>query len=94
MAVAKRQRREKPMKLEQRTDQSESLMQNKQPSLHRAALQFTEGRLRGRRKKHIKRGAKFEPLASLPIFRVGLPSRLKDVFSFACQIKLSCSPKL
>ena len=32
MAVAKRQRREKPMKLEQRTDQSESLMQNKQPS--------------------------------------------------------------
>ena len=36
MAVAKRQRREKPIKLEQRMDQSESLMRNKQPSLQRA----------------------------------------------------------
>ena len=44
MVVAKRQRSEKPMKLEQR---SEDLRLNKQPSW---LAQFTQGRLRGRRK--------------------------------------------
>ena len=43
------------------------------------------GHVQGEEKKHIKRGAKIEPL----FFWVCLPSCLKDVFSFACQIKLS-----
>ena len=30
-------------------------------------------------------------LSSLHVFWVDLPSRLEDVFSFACQIKLSCN---
>ena len=54
MAVAKRQR-QKPTKIEQSKDRSEDLRQNKQPSW---LAQFTQGRPRGRRKKHIKRGAK------------------------------------
>ena len=60
MAVAKRQGREKPMKIEQTKikgrseDQSEDLRQNKQ---HSWLAQFAQGRLRGRG-KHIKRGAK------------------------------------
>ena len=45
----------------------------------------------GKKKKHIKREAKIEPLSSLCFFWVGLPSHLEDVFSFACQIKLSCN---
>ena len=44
MVVAKRQRREKPVKIEQR---SEDLRLNKQPSW---LAQFTSGRLRGKRK--------------------------------------------
>ena len=43
------------------------------------------------KKKHIKREAKIARGASLRVFWVGLPSRLKDVFTFACQIKLSCN---
>ena len=38
--------------------------------------------------KHIKRGAKIELWASLRFFWVGLPSRLKHIFFFACQINL------
>ena len=45
------------------------------------------GQAQEEEKKHLKRGAKFEPLASLSIFWVGPPSLLEDVFSFACQIK-------
>ena len=47
------------------------------------------GQAQEEKKKHIKRGAKIEPLASLQVFWVGPPSHFKDAFSFACQIKLS-----
>ena len=39
-------------------------------------------------KKHLKKGAKIE---SLHFFWAGPPSCLVDLFSFACQIKLSCN---
>ena len=60
MAVAKRQGREKPAKIEQRKvkgrseDPSEDFRQNKQ---HSWVAQFAQGRPRGR-EKHIKRGTK------------------------------------
>ena len=45
------------------------------------------GQAQEEEKKHIKRGAKIEPCL---FFWVGPPSHIKDIFSFACQIKLSC----
>ena len=48
----------------------------------------------GGEKKHLKRGAKIKPGASLRVFWVCLLSRPEDVFSFACQIKLSCNTGL
>ena len=51
-----------------------------QPNLQRAGS--------GGGEKNLKRGAKIE---SLHFFWAGLPSCLEDVFSFACQIKLSCN---
>ena len=87
--MAKRQRTEKPRKTDQRkTPGLEWGPQGKQTAL--LAGQFTEGRPRGRR-KHIERGARIEPFFSLPTLQVGLASGLKHVFSFACQIKLSCN---
>ena len=84
MVVAKRQRKEKPVKMEERKseDQSDKLRWNKEPSW---LAQFAEGRLRGRRKKYIKRSQNWAPL----FFWVSPPSYLEDLFSFACQIKLS-----
>ena len=56
------------------------------------------GQSRGRRKKHIKRGAKIELGASLLFTSFGSAcphaSCLEDVFSFACQIKVSCNTGL
>ena len=92
MAVAKRQGREKPAKIEQRKvkgrseDRSEDFRQNAllaKPYLHRTGPG-------GRKKKHIKRGAKGLSL-SLFLLRAGalfssclwvnMPSRLEDGFS-------------
>ena len=91
MAVAKRQRKEKACEnstkegLRTRVGTSgETNSPPGQPNLHRAGLG-------GGEKKHIKRGAKIEPGVSLHIFQVGPPSCLEDVFSSACQIKLSCN---
>ena len=92
IALAKRQRKEKACK--HRTKEGvrtrvrtsgEAKSPPGQPNLHRAG---SEG---GGKKKHIKRETKIEPLSSLCFFWVGLPSHLEDVFSFACQIKLSCN---
>ena len=59
MVVAKRQRRLKPVKIEQRKVQGpEWGLQVKWTAFWLA--QFTQGRLRGRRKKHTKRGAKIK----------------------------------
>ena len=94
IALAKRQRKEKAC--EHRTKErvrtrvrtsGEAKSPPGQPSLHRAG---SEGGGK-KKKKHIKREAKIEPLSSLCFFWVGLPSHLEDVFSFACQIKLSCN---
>ena len=90
MAVAKRQRREKPTKIEQRKVWG----QEWEPRVKQTALLASSiyvGQAQEEKKKHIKRGAKIEPLASLQVFWVGPPSHFKDAFSFACQIKLSCN---
>ena len=51
-----------------------------------------QGRLKERREKQIKGGAKTEPLlSSLRVFWVSLLSHLEDVFSLAFQVKLSCN---
>ena len=83
MAVAKRQRWEKPMKKNQgkSEDQSEDLRYNKQPSW---LAQFIYTKLRGRRKKHKNRSQnRARSFSSLCLFRVDLPSCLQDVLSFA-----------
>ena len=92
MVVAKRQGREKPMKTEQRKvkgrskDRREDLRQNKQ---HSWLAQFTQRRPReesshsagpGRRSEHKKRSQGAGALSPLRL-RVGMPSRLEDVFS-------------
>ena len=53
------------------------------PSLH--------GQAQGEEKRLVKRGAKPELRALSLHFGVSQPSSLEDVFSFACQIKLSCN---
>ena len=83
MAVAKRQRREKPRKREQRKVWTRVRTSGKTnsppgwPNLHRAGS-------RGRGKKHKKRRQNSARGFS-SVFWVGLPSRLEDVFFFACQ---------
>ena len=62
MVVAKRQRKEKGRKNSTIEGLKIGLGTNKQPSW---LAQFTQGRLRAKRKKHIKRGAKIEPGVSL-----------------------------
>ena len=95
MAVAKRRRRGKPTKIEQRKVGGPEWGPQVKQTLS-WLVQFTYGRLSGRRKKkkkkHIKRGAKIE-LERLFIFLISVrpPSCLEDVFFFACQIKLSCN---
>ena len=56
-----------------------------QPNLPR------EGSGRGGKPYKKKRQNWASGLSSLPVFWVGLPSHLEYIFSFACQIKLSCS---
>ena len=92
MAVARRQRK-KPTKMEQKKIQRwEWEPQEKQTAL--LASPVYVGQAQGEEEKHIKRGAKIELLTSLHFFGVSPPSCLKDVFSFACQIKLSCNTGL
>ena len=64
-----------------------------QPSL---LAQFTQGRLRGRRKTHVKREAKTGPMgvSSLWIIWGSSPSSLEDVFSFTFCIELICNTGL
>ena len=78
MVVVKRQRRGKPLKIEQRKPRGPQL---KQTALQASSIYIQQGQ--GRREKNIKRGAKIEPGASLRIFWVDLASHLEDVFSFA-----------
>ena len=76
------------MKIEQRQVRGpEWEPQVKQTAL--LASPVYRGQAQGEERKHIKRRAKIEPPASLCVFSVGPPSHLEDVFSFACQIKLS-----
>ena len=92
MAVPKRQRREKPTKIEQRKVRGpEWGPQVKQTALLASPLYIRQAQ--GTEKNHKKR-SQIELGASLWVFWVGPPSRLKDVFSFACQINLSCNTGL
>ena len=81
MALAKRQKTEKPTKIEQSKVQGlegEPLV--KQTAL--LASPVYKGQAQRRGDKCIKRGAKIEPGASLHVFWVGLPSCPEDVFPF------------
>ena len=93
MAVAKRQSRIKPMKIEQRKIWGlEWEHQVKQKALLVSSIYIGQGQ--GEEKKHKKRSQNWPLLFSFCFFWVGLPSHLKDVLSFACQIKLSCNTSL
>ena len=86
MVVAKRQRKEKPAKMEQKKIQGlESEPQMKQTAL--LASPVYTGQAQGEEKKHIKEEPKLNP----SLLWVGPPSCLEDVFSFACQIKVHCN---
>ena len=90
MAVAKRQRKEKPMKIEQRKVQGPEGNLRWAPSLHRVSSGWGE-------KIHKKKSQKLSPsvsLSSLLFFCVSLRSCLRDVFSFVFQIQLSCNTEL
>ena len=92
MAVAKKQRREKPMKIEQRKVRGpEWEPQVKQTALLASPVYI--GQAQGEEKKtHKKRSQNWTGgISSLCIFWVGQPSHLEDIFSFACQIKLNCN---
>ena len=82
MAVAKRQGREKPEKIEKRkVRRSEWGPQVKQTAP--LANPIYIGQAQGEEKKHKKRSQNWAGgLSSLRIFWVGIPSYLKDVFSF------------
>ena len=76
MVVAKRQRREKSTKMEQRKVQGlEWEPQVKQIALLASPIYI--GQAWGRRKKHIKRGAKIEPHSS---FGLACPHTLSMYF--------------
>ena len=79
MVVAKRQRKEKGRKNSTMEGLKIGLGTNKQPSW---LAQFTQGRLRAKRKKHIKRGAKIRPGACLLCESFGLacPHALRMYF--------------
>ena len=85
MAVAKRQRKEKPKKMNERKSEDQSETSGGTNSPPGYPILHTAGS--GEKKEHIKRGAKLSPSLLL-----GRPaSHLKDVCSFAYQIKLSCN---
>ena len=84
MAVAKRQGREKPTKIEQRKVRQEWGPQVEQTALLASPIYI--GQAQGEEKKTSKEEPKgwgfslcFSPLC---IFWVGMPSQLEDVFSF------------
>ena len=98
MVVVKRQRREKPAKIEQRTseDQSEDLRYNKQHSWLAWLAQFTYGRPRGRR-KHKKRSQGARGLSvclSVCLSSLSLSFSLSRSLSLSCASALSHSPTL
>ena len=84
MGVAKRQGREKPVKIEQRKVQGLEL----RPQVEQTALLASPiyiGQAQGEERKHINKRSQRAgglSLSFLPVFWVGMPSRLEDVFSF------------
>ena len=92
MVLAKRQRKEKCTKIEQRKVKGPEWERtsgeaNSPPWL----AQFTKGRLRGRKKKKTyKKRSQSWAFSSLLFTSFG-SAYLEDVFSFAYQIKLNCN---
>ena len=82
MVVAKRQRKEKPAKMEQKKIQGpESEPQMKQTALLASPVYI--GQAQGEEKELKKRSQNWaRGFSSLHVFWVGQPSHLKDVFSF------------
>ena len=100
MAVAKRQGKEKPTKIEQRKVWGPEWG----PQVGQTALlagPIYVGQAQGEEKTHKKRSQRARGSLSLPhmhtlslsplcIFWVSMPSHLKDVFSFIFEIKMIC----
>ena len=92
MAVAKRQRKEKPAKMEQKKIQGPGVRTSvKQTALLASPIYI--GQAQGKEEKTYKKRS--QNWASLLFTSFGLahPS-FEDVFSFACQVKLSCNTDL
>ena len=89
MALAKRQRRDKPVKIEQRKIWGPEWGPQVDQTVLLASPIYI-GQAQREEKKHVKRGAKTKTAL---FFWVSPPLCLKDedVFSFVCQIKLSCN---
>ena len=94
MAVAKRQGKSLWKEREQRKVWGPQV---KQTALLASPIYIGQAQ-REEKRKHLKRGAQIEQGAGVLLFSSSLsgrlPSRLKDVFSFAYQIKLSCNMEL
>ena len=92
--VDKRQRKKKPIKIGKegpRTGVRTSGKANSSAGLPNL-LRADSGRGEKTYKKRSQNWA--TGFSSLRLFWVGLPSHLEDVFSFACQMKLSCTTGL
>ena len=76
MVVVKRQRRGKPLKIEQRKPRGPQL---KQTALQASPIYIQQGQAR-REKKHIKRGAKIEPGLLFASFGSTWPHTLRMYF--------------
>ena len=92
MVVPKRERKEKPANRTKEGPRTCVRTSGKTDSPPGCPIYIRQAQ--GEEKKHIQRGAKTELGASLCVFWVSLPSSLEGVFSFACQIKLSCNTGL
>ena len=94
MVVPKRERKEKPANRTKEGPRTCVRTSGKTDSPPGCPIYIRQAQ--GEEKKHIKRGVRIEPQGSLlfRIFWVSPPSHLEEVFSFACQIKLSCNTGL
>ena len=90
--ATKKERKEKPANWTKEGPRTCVRTLGKTDSLPGCSIHIRQAQ--GEENKHIQRGAKIELGASLCVFWVSLPSSLEGVFSFACQIKLSCNTGL
>ena len=92
--VAKRQRKKKLTKLRKECPRTAVRTHVKKTALLASPIYIGQAQ-EEEKKKYKKRSQNWATgFSSLHFFWVGLPSHLEDVFSFACQMKLSCNTGL